>query len=346
MADGSQTNGLARLDQHQRPDQGSLAVALAHAEIDQQISTAHAYPRDPKRVQNAILSLATLDDDTATECVYALSREGKPIRGPSVRLAEIIASQWGNCRVGARVVHVDRIERYVEAEGVFHDLETNTATTARVRRSIKRKAGGVYSDDMIVITGNAACAIARRNAILGGVPKAAWRKAYEAAERVIAGDLKTLAERRDAAVKAFSAFGVAPAQLCAALGISGMEAVTLDHFVTLTSMHTALKSGEETVESMFPAPTPTPPPIPPKEGAKPAPKPAAPEPADDAFTLDQADAYIEHLQGEIDVCNGDPELIDEAWQAHLASSNDRLGRDHQRKAEAIYEAAMTRAKKK
>ena len=30
----------------------------------------------------------------------------------------------GNNRVGTRIVHVDRIEKYVEAEGVFHHLET------------------------------------------------------------------------------------------------------------------------------------------------------------------------------------------------------------------------------
>lgn len=230
---------------------GSLAVALAKAEVDQQITTARAYPRDPRRAMNAILSLATLDEQVAEECIYALPRAGKAIRGPSIRLAEIIAGQWGNCRVGARVVHVDRIEKYVEAEGVFHDLETNVATTARVRRRIVDKHGRIFNDDMIVVTGNAACAIAKRNAILGGVPKAVWRKALEAAEKVIKGDVKTLAERREKAVKAFAAFGVKPEQLCAALGVSSVEAITVDHLADLLGMHAALKSGEETVETMF-----------------------------------------------------------------------------------------------
>lgn len=230
----------------------SLAVALSRAEIDQQITTAHAYPRNPKRAMSAILSLATLDEDTAEECVYALPRGGKPIKGPSVRLAEIIAGQWGNCRVGARVVHVDKIEKYVEAEGVFHDLETNTATTARVRRRISGKDGRVFNDDMIVVTGNAACAIAKRNAILGAVPKAVWRKAYDAVEAVIAGNVKTLSERREKAMKAFAAFGVTPDQVFAALGVEDIEGITIDHITTLTGMHAALKSGESTVEEMFP----------------------------------------------------------------------------------------------
>lgn len=231
----------------------SLAVSLARAEVDQQIHTARALPRNVRRAVDNILSLATLDDQSAEECVYALPRGGKPIKGPSVRLAEIISSQWGNCRVGARVVHVDRIEKYVEAEGVFHDLETNAATTARVRRRISDSKGRLYNDDMIVVTGNAACSIAKRNAILGAVPKAVWRKAYEAVESVIAGDAKTLVERRDKAMKAFAAFGLTPERVCTAIGVDGIDDIKLEHLPLLIGAHSALKSGEGTVDELFPA---------------------------------------------------------------------------------------------
>lgn len=246
--DGEIISGLpAVTDTH-----GSLAVALARAEIDQQITTARAMPRSIKRAVDNILTLSTLDEESAEECIYALPRGGKPIKGPSIRLAEITASQWGNCRVGARVVHVDRFEKFVEAEGVFHDLETNTATTARVRRRISDKNGRIYNDDMIVVTGNAACAIAKRNAILGGIPKAVWRRAYNAVESVVAGDVKTLAVRRDAAMKAFAKFGVKPEQLFTALDVAGLDDIGIEHITTLMGMHSALKSGEATVEEMFP----------------------------------------------------------------------------------------------
>ncbi len=230
----------------------SLAVSLARAEIDQQIATSRALPRQLSRAVSNILTLATLDEEAAEECVYALPRGGKPIRGPSIRLAEIVASQYGNCRVGARVVHVDRFEKFVEAEGVFHDLETNTAITSRVRRRISDKSGRLLTDDMIIVTGNAAMSIAKRNAILGGVPKAVWRKAYNAVEGVIAGDIKTLVERREGAFKAFAAFGVTPERICAALGVAGADDIGLDHITTLIGMRATLKNGEATVEEMFP----------------------------------------------------------------------------------------------
>jgi hypothetical protein len=238
----------------------SLAVSLARAEVDQQVATARALPRMISRVVANIKTLATLDEQACEECIYALPRGGKPIKGPSIRLAEIVASQWGNCRVAARVVHVDRLEKFVEAEGVFHDLETNTATTARVRRRLSDKQGRLFNDDMIGVTSNAACAIAKRNAILGGVPKAAWRQAYDAVESVLAGDLKTLAERRQLALKTFAAFGVTPERIFKALGVAAIDDVTLEHMGTLTAMRATLKNGEASVEEMFPVEPALPPP--------------------------------------------------------------------------------------
>jgi len=230
----------------------TLAVSLMRAEVDQQIATARAIPRSITRAVQNIITLATLDEEAAEECIYALPRAGKEIRGPSVRLAEIVASQYGNCRVGTRVVHVDRFEKYIEAEGIFHDLETNYATTARVRRRISDKKGKLLSEDMIIVTGNAACAIAKRNAILGGTPRAIWMKGYREVERVIAGDAQTLASRRDKAIKSFALYGVTPEQVFQAIGVSGMDDIKTDHLPTLRGMFAALKSGESNVEEMFP----------------------------------------------------------------------------------------------
>jgi hypothetical protein len=140
---------------------------------------------------------------------------------------------------------------FVEAEGVFHDLETNSSTTARVRRRISDKRGKVFNDDMIIVTGNAACSIAMRNAILAGVPKPLWRRAYETVQATITGDVTTLSVNREKALKALAAFGVKPEQLFTALGREGIEEITVDDIGTLRGMYSALKNGEATVEEMF-----------------------------------------------------------------------------------------------
>lgn len=229
-----------------------LLVRLAQAEMDQAVTTARAFPRSIQKAMTNILSLATLDETTAQECIYALPRDGKPIKGPSVRLAEIIASQWGNCHIGSRIVAVDRVEKVVVAEGVFHDLETGMKRVAQIHRRISDKYGKLFNDDMIAVTGNAAASIALREAILKGVPKAIWRKAYEAAEHVINGDVKTLVQRRDEVIKAFAAWGITPEQIYACIEVNGPDDVGLEEIGTLRAIFVAIKSGESSVEDYFP----------------------------------------------------------------------------------------------
>lgn len=228
----------------------SLGI-MAKAELDSAILTARANPRQIKKVINNITSLVTLDEETAAECIYALPRGGKPIRGPSVRLAEIVAQQWGNNRVEAEVIEIDRVNKVIRARGTFHDLESNSAVRAPATRRISDKRGRLFNDDMIAVATSAVCSIARRNAIFAGVPKFAYRKAYEAAEQVIAGDIKTLAERREKAVKAFAAFGVKPEQIFAILGVNSIEDISLDNVISLAAMYAAIKNGEATVEELF-----------------------------------------------------------------------------------------------
>lgn len=234
-------------------EKGMVAL-LNKSEIDQQIATAHRFPRSLKRFRDEALQMVTLDETIAGECVYALPRDGKTIEGPSARFAEIIASAWGNSRAGARVVD-DRGE-FVTAQGVFHDLERNVAITYEVQRRIVDKRGNRYKPDMIGVTANAACSIALRNAILKGVPKAFWSSMYEAARHTIMGDIKTLANRRAAALAEFQRFGISDKQIFDKLEVAGVEDIGLDHLVILRGLLTAIKEGDTTPEQAFSA-TPT-----------------------------------------------------------------------------------------
>ena len=243
----------------------SAVGQIVRAEIDAQIATAKMYPRDYKRVSQNIVMLATMDQETAQECLYALVRGSKKTRsgsdaqdeqnntieGPSIRLAEIAFQQYGNCRAEARVIEVDRVNKVVVAEGVFHDLQTNSASKSTVRRRISTSKGYLFSDDMIVVTGNAACSIAKRNAILAGIPRGLYREAYNAAREIVAGKVEALGVNRDKAIKAFAVYGVKSEQIMESLGVASETDITRDHIVTLRGMFATLKSGEETVESMF-----------------------------------------------------------------------------------------------
>ncbi len=227
---------------------GTVAI-LNKSEIDQQIATAHKYPRSIKRFRDECEQMVTLSESVANECIYALPRDGKTIEGPSARFAEIVASAWGNCRAGARTV--DDAGDFVTAQGVFHDLEKNVAITYEVKRRIVDRNGRRFKPDMIGVTANAACSIALRNAILKGVPKAFWTDMYESARKVIMGDARTLANRRAEALAYLQKLGATEAMVLAILGAQGVEDITLENLVTLRGIATAIKDGDTTVEQAF-----------------------------------------------------------------------------------------------
>lgn len=229
----------------------SLAVARSRVELDQQVATARAYPRSIKRFVQQCMEMATLTEAVAEECFYALPRDGKVISGPSARLAEIVASAWGNCRAGARVV--DEGAEFITAQGVFQDIERNVHVTMEVRRRITGKMGKRFSADMIGVTGNAACSIALRNAVFRGVPKALWSEIYEAARKAAVGDVQTLADKRTKMFAHFMKLGATKDAILATLGVTGEEDIGLEEIATLKGVATAIKDGDTTIEQAFPA---------------------------------------------------------------------------------------------
>lgn len=230
----------------------STLAILARAEVDIQISTAHAFPRSITQFKRSALSMATLDRETAQSCFYALPRGGKTVEGPSVRLAEIVGSAWGNLRYGARMVQIG--ERAVTAQGVCHDLERNVSATVEVQRRITKKNGQRYDDDMIGVACNAACSIALRNAVFKVVPGAYWHEVYVAARKAAIGDAKTLVNQRADMVAYFAKMSVSAERVLAAISKTSLDDVGLDELVTLKGLATAIREGETTVDEAFPAP--------------------------------------------------------------------------------------------
>lgn len=230
----------------------AVAELVTKAEYDVQISTARKYPRSIKQFMNDAAALVTLNEQVADDCIYALPRDGKTIEGPSARFAEILLHAWGHVRAGARIVSQD--DRFITAQGVCHDLQSNSLVAFEVRRRITNKYGKTFNDDMIATTGNAACSIALRNSILKAVPKALWEPVYQQARQVTMGNASTLANRRAAALEHLQKFGATPAMIFSKLGVKGVEDITPEHLLLLRGFATALKEGDATVEAIFAEP--------------------------------------------------------------------------------------------
>lgn len=230
-------------------DNAATLAALTKSEIDVQIATAKQYPRNLARVLNNIETLATMDEDVAGSCFYTLRRQGKVIEGPSVRMAEIIASSWGNLRVQSHIVGNDG--KQITAQGVCHDLENNYATSVEVKRRITDKYGKTFSEDMQVVTGNAACAIAMRNALFKVVPYALIKKVIDKAKKVSLGESMTLENSRTKMLEYFKTIGVDEKQVMDYLSVSKVDEINIDMVVELRGLATAIKEGTTTAKEAF-----------------------------------------------------------------------------------------------
>lgn len=227
--------------------------AIEKANVDTQVSTAKQYPRDITRALNNSIVMATIDQQTAQTMGYALPRGGKPITGPSVHLAKLIVSNWGNIRAEAKVVQIT--ESQVVSRGTCWDLENNVATAFEVRRSIKGKNGQRFTDDMITVVGNAANAIAYRNAVFSVIPKAITDKVYQAAQHCITGDLSDdakLLQRRTQCLKFFNdEYGITEAEVVKLCGKQTVNQIRGEEIALLIGIYQSLKDGDTTVDEIM-----------------------------------------------------------------------------------------------
>lgn len=250
---------LAEAEENQVVHVSSGAVgAIVKSEVEAQLDAAHKYPRSVSRFLKEATTLATLTVDVAESCIYSIPRDGKLIAGPSVRLAEICMSAYGNLHAGARVV--DAGEKAVTAQGVAWDLEKNLRVTLEVDRKIVGKSGRRFSEDMINVTGAAAASIALRNAVFRVIPRSYVNSIYEHVKRVAVGDAKTLDQRRSAVLDRLQKIGVPQDRVLAKLEKRGVEEIGLEDLEILIGLGTSIKNNEASIDVLFPpvAPAPTP----------------------------------------------------------------------------------------
>lgn len=228
----------------------TAVAVLNRSEVEAQLDAAHKYRRSVRAFLAEATTLATMTKDIAESCIYALPRDGKVIAGPSVRLAEIVASAYGNMHIGARVVDED--DKTVTAQGVAWDLEKNLRVTIESKRRITGKGGRRFSDDMVVVTGNAAASIALRNAIFRVVPKSYVNLVYQKARDCAVGDAKTFAARRGEVVDRLQKIGVPIERIPLRVGKPAVDDIDVSDLELLIGLGTAIKNGDAQIDEAFP----------------------------------------------------------------------------------------------
>ena len=226
-------------------------------DIDVQIATARRYPRSIVKFLATARSMALIDAETAASCHYSLpprkkadGTRGAPIEGPSIRLAEIVASAWTHLRIGTRIVD-DGDRTTVTVDAVAWDMERNVAISRQVKRRTTTRSGTPYGDDMRQVATAAATSVAIRNAVFSVVPASYVNQIYREARALGQGDEKTLTDRRTGALQHFADLGIPATRLYTMLGVTGEQDITLDHLGQLHGFAQAVKEGAS-LDELFP----------------------------------------------------------------------------------------------
>lgn len=109
---------------------GAVAIEQerAIAEAQGKLVIAKRFPRNQADAYQRVME-ACSRPGLAEEAMYAFSRSGSTVAGPSIRLAEELARCWGNIDYGLR--ELSRRIGESEMEAYAWDLETNTMTSQK-----------------------------------------------------------------------------------------------------------------------------------------------------------------------------------------------------------------------
>lgn len=91
---------------------GSVLESREAQQVQVAMLAAKRFPRDEKAALDRILNSCSRESLAAVS-QYQFARGGTDITGPSIRLAEAIAQQWGNLECGWR-----EIDRHKDSDGV------------------------------------------------------------------------------------------------------------------------------------------------------------------------------------------------------------------------------------
>ena len=111
------------------------------SEIQSAIVVAQSRPRDEKKAYDRIMK-ACERHGLASQASYLFPRGGKKVTGPSIRLAEVLAQNWGNIWSGTREVEVKNDETVFES--YCWDLETNSRVSLKFSQKHGRFAKGKF----------------------------------------------------------------------------------------------------------------------------------------------------------------------------------------------------------
>jgi hypothetical protein len=240
----------------QYQQKNTLAQAQSNREMEEvkgAIFMARQFPRNVFQAEQRILD-ACKRPALAETAVYQYPRGGTKVSGPSIRLAEVIAQNWGNIDFGIKELEQREGESVVMAYA--WDLETNTRQTKvfTVKHSFKAKGNIKKLDDPRDIYEKVANDGARRlrSCILAVIPGDIIENAVRQCDETLRGNSKgPIKDRIANALKAFKErYKVTQEMIESRFGYNA-DAFTEVDYLDLIKIFNSLKDSMSKVDDWF-----------------------------------------------------------------------------------------------
>lgn len=308
------------------PTQASGAMAeieqsRAVAEIQAAMIVAKRFPRDQRIALDRILN-ACARPSLAEKAEYTYARGGSEITGPTIRLAEALAQNWGNIQFGIRELEKRRGSGKVPGESTVEafawDLETNTKEVKifqvphwrDLRKTPKNPDGGyciTEERDIYELVANMG-ARRLRSCILGVIPGDIVEEAIAQCSRTLeVANQSVTPERIKAMLDKFAGYGVTREQIAKRIQ-RDVEAIGSAQMINLIKIFNSLKDGMSKPEHWFEMPTPEQ--VAAAAGAEATQATDAPEAKPAETTLDAWEAFFDEMQPGVDAAKSAVHLDD------------------------------------
>lgn len=224
----------------------AMATTRQAQEVQAAMIVAKNFPRDQRQSLDRILSECTRPT-LAEGATYEFSRGGSAIRGPSIRMAECIAQNWGNMDFG--FTELERKDRESKVMAFAWDLETNTRQSrifsVRHQRDTGKgsKAMTEERDIYEMIANQAARRV--RNCILSLIPGDVVDAALKQCDLTLKNQMQgvSLDSIRADMVAKFEEFGITPEMLAAFCQKQSVDYLDEADIKKLRRVYTSFKDG-------------------------------------------------------------------------------------------------------
>lgn len=228
-------------------------VAREVQEVQAALVIGKQFPRDQKRAMDNIL-MACARPTLAESALYTYSKGGSEVTGPSIRLAECLAQNWGNIQFG--IVEIDQTGGESTVQAFAWDVETNVrqVKTFRVPHVRFTKKGSYKLEDPRDIYENVANQGARRlrACILGVIPTDVVEEATKQCEATLSNHSQVTPDRISKMVKAFADLGVVKEQIEKRIQ-RRIDTIQPAQMAQLTKVYNSLRDGMSNVSDWFDA---------------------------------------------------------------------------------------------